>query len=81
MGIVVLVHYLVVDHLPRVIDILTSARFDITNGMSRPQRHLKLAIGLDYLDACPVRGMRRGGGSEQMHARVYVSPHALQTQQ
>ena len=55
--------------------------FDITNGMSRPQRHLKLAIGLDYLDACPVRGMRRGGGSEQMHARVYVSPHALQTQQ
>jgi hypothetical protein len=49
--------------------------------MSRPQRHLKLAIGLDYLDACPVRGMRRGGGSEQMHARVYVSPHALQTQQ
>jgi len=35
---------------------------------------LKLAVGLDYLDACPVRGMRRGGGSEQMHAKVVVSP-------
>ena len=55
--------------------------FDVTNQLSRPERHLKLAVGLDYLDACPVRGMRRGGGSEQMHARVYVSPHALQTQQ
>lgn len=54
--------------------------FDITNGMTRPQRHIKLAVGLDYLDACPVRGMRRGGGSEQMHARVHVSPQAQQTQ-
>jgi hypothetical protein len=29
-------------------------------------------VGLDYLDACPVRGMRRGGGAEQMHAQVQV---------
>lgn len=43
--------------------------FDVTNGLARPDRHLKLAVGLDYLDACPVRGMCRGGG-EQMHARV-----------
>jgi hypothetical protein len=35
---------------------------------------LKLAVGLDYLDACPVRGMRRGGGHEQMHAKVFVAP-------
>ena len=48
--------------------------FDVTNGLARPERHLKLAVGLDYLDACPVRGMRRGGGSEQMHARVQVEP-------
>ncbi|MFW9269208.1 transglutaminase family protein [Pseudomonas sp. NR3] len=47
--------------------------FDVTNRLLRPDRHLKLAIGLDYLDACPVRGMRRGGGAEQMHARVQVS--------
>jgi hypothetical protein len=38
-------------------------------------------VGLDYLDACPVRGMRRGGGGEQMHARVDVSPLLLVQQQ
>lgn len=47
--------------------------FDVTNGLIRPERHLKLAVGMDYLDACPVRGMRNGGSSEQMHARVLVS--------
>jgi hypothetical protein len=30
----------------------------VTNCLARPERHLKLAVGLD---ACPVRGMRRGG--------------------
>lgn len=54
--------------------------FDVTNGLSRPERHLKLAVGLDYLDACPVRGMRRGGGVEQMHAKVLVSPTQSQSQ-
>lgn len=48
--------------------------FDVTNQLAIPERHLKLAVGLDYLDACPVRGMRRGGGCEQMHAKVFVSP-------
>ncbi|CAK9888154.1 MULTISPECIES: transglutaminase family protein [Pseudomonas] len=48
--------------------------FDVTNQLARPERHLKLAVGLDYLDACPVRGMRRGGGLEQMHAKVLVTP-------
>ncbi|MDU9390874.1 transglutaminase family protein [Pseudomonas sp. zfem002] len=47
--------------------------FDVTNQLAVPERHLKLAVGLDYLDACPVRGMRRGGGYEQMHANVLVS--------
>lgn len=46
--------------------------FDVSNRLARPERHLKLAVGLDYLDACPVRGMRRGGGCEQMHAHVQV---------
>lgn len=54
--------------------------FDVTNCLARPERHLKLAVGLDYLDACPVRGMRRGGGGEQMHALVQVAP-LLQVQQ
>ncbi|AGN81740.1 transglutaminase family protein [Pseudomonas sp. GD03651] len=46
--------------------------FDITNRLTRPERHLKLAVGLDYLDACPVRGVRRGGGAEAMQASVHV---------
>ncbi len=54
--------------------------FDVTNRLARPERHLKLAVGLDYLDACPVRGMRRGGGGEQMHARVNVAA-LMQSQQ
>jgi transglutaminase-like putative cysteine protease len=54
--------------------------FDVTNCLAKPERHLKLAVGLDYLDACPVRGMRRGGGAEQMHAQVDVAP-ILQAQQ
>ncbi|OEC36523.1 Transglutaminase-like enzyme, putative cysteine protease [Pseudomonas cuatrocienegasensis] len=54
--------------------------FDVTNCLARPERHLKLAVGLDYLDACPVRGMRRGGGGEQMCAHVLVSP-VLRVQQ
>lgn len=44
--------------------------FDVTNGLSRPERHLKLAVGLDYLDACSVRGMCRSGGQAQMQAQA-----------
>jgi hypothetical protein len=38
--------------------------------------HLKLAVGLDYLDACPVRGVRLGGDGEALHtsARVEAQP-------
>ncbi|KIQ00196.1 MULTISPECIES: transglutaminase family protein [Pseudomonas] len=55
--------------------------FDVTNCLARPERHLKLAVGLDYLDACPVRGMRRGGGGERMMARVDVEPLILAQEQ
>jgi hypothetical protein len=30
-------------------------------------------VGRDYLDAAPVRGMRRGGGRESMHVAVLVA--------
>ncbi|MBD1550606.1 transglutaminase family protein [Pseudomonas typographi] len=51
--------------------------FDVTHRLARPERHLKIAVGLDYLDACPVRGVRRGGGFAQMHAKVVVTPTVL----
>ncbi|MFC3533008.1 transglutaminase domain-containing protein [Vogesella facilis] len=46
--------------------------FDISNRRRPDRHHLKLAVGLDYTDASPVRGVRRGGGGEalQAHARV-----------
>ena len=50
--------------------------FDISNGRHVGGGHLKLAIGLDYLDACPVRGMRMGGGDEQMSASACVEAAA-----
>lgn len=46
--------------------------FDISNGCPEGPAHLRLAVGRDYLDACPVRGIRYGGGHEMMHVRVQV---------
>lgn len=45
---------------------------DVTNGCEIDQRHLQLATGMDYLDASPVRGVRRGGGEEWLEARALV---------
>lgn len=40
--------------------------FDISNQCPAGEQHIELAYGLDYLDACPIRGSRVGGGQEQM---------------
>lgn len=47
--------------------------FDVSNQCLADGRYVKLAIGADYLDACPVRGMRLGGSGEAMEADVQVS--------
>ena len=44
--------------------------FDPTNGVSPDQNYIRVAVGLDYLDAAPVRGARRGGGREQLTVSV-----------
>lgn len=46
--------------------------FDVTNRCRAHAAHLKLAVGMDYPDACPVRGVRRGGGQERLQADVRV---------
>lgn len=51
--------------------------FDVTNGLTSPDQHIKLAVGLDYLDACPVRGVRTGGGNETMKAVAKVDKVSL----
>ena len=47
--------------------------FDLVNRSHAGESHLKLAVGIDYLDACPVRGARRGGTGEVLDAQVLVS--------
>lgn len=44
--------------------------FDPANGICTTDTYLRVAIGLDYLDAAPVRGARRGGGVEAMRVHV-----------
>ncbi len=46
--------------------------FDISNDRPAEAAHLRLAVGRDYLDACPVRGVRFGGGDETMDVQVQV---------
>lgn len=46
---------------------------DITNSVPAGSNHCRLAVGRDYLDAGPVRGVRRGGGDEDMQVDVQVS--------
>jgi transglutaminase-like putative cysteine protease len=44
--------------------------FDPTNGICATEAYLRVAIGLDYRDAAPIRGARRGGGAETMSVAV-----------
>jgi transglutaminase-like putative cysteine protease len=55
--------------------------FDVSNGCPEGPAHLRLAVGRDYLDACPIRGVRVGGGHEMMDVRVQVTAAQSQQQQ
>ncbi|KPF72451.1 transglutaminase [alpha proteobacterium AAP81b] len=44
--------------------------FDPVNRRCITEEYLRVAIGLDYLDAAPVRGTRRGGGMETLSVSV-----------
>ena len=54
---------------------------DITHRAQSGEDHCRLAVGRDYLEACPVRGVRRGGGAEEMKVTVSVSTDMQQSQQ
>ncbi|HSH73901.1 MAG TPA: transglutaminase family protein [Methylophilaceae bacterium] len=47
--------------------------FDVSNCCETNGKHVRLAVGLDYRDACPVSGTRVGGGKETMKVSVKVS--------
>lgn len=54
--------------------------FDPTNGISTSDAHVRVAMGLDYLGAAPVRGTRYGGGGETLKVAVQVQQARQQTQ-
>lgn len=54
--------------------------FDPANGISPTDAHVRVAMGLDYLGAAPVRGSRSGGSEERLEVSVVVD-HARSQQQ
>jgi transglutaminase-like putative cysteine protease len=54
---------------------------DVTHRKLANGNHCRLAVGRDYLDACPVRGVRRGGGAEEMQVAVFVATSAQSQEQ
>jgi transglutaminase-like putative cysteine protease len=54
--------------------------FDPANGISPTDAHVRVAIGLDYLGASPVRGARKGGGDEALTVTIRVDQAPGQTQ-
>jgi transglutaminase-like putative cysteine protease len=54
--------------------------FDPTNGICTTEAHVRVAAGLDYLGAAPVRGTRFGGAGESLKVAVRVDQAGSQTQ-
>jgi len=54
--------------------------FDPANGISPTDAHVRVAIGLDFLGASPVRGTRKGGGAEDLSVTIHVDQAAGQMQ-
>lgn len=46
--------------------------FDVSNGHSPDQRYIRVATGLDYRDAAPVRGVRYGAAQENLVVQLQV---------
>jgi transglutaminase-like putative cysteine protease len=62
------------------VDTLGWVGFDPTNGISPTEAHVRVAVGLDYLGAAPVRGARYGGGGETLKVAVNVDQASWQSQ-
>ncbi len=54
--------------------------FDAANAISTTDAHVRVAVGLDYLSAAPVRGTRYGGGKEILEVAVRVDQAGRQSQ-
>ena len=54
--------------------------FDPTNDLCATDAYVRVAVGLDYLGAAPVRGSRYGGGEERLDVKLRVTQAAVQNQ-
>ena len=54
--------------------------FDAANGFCATDAHVRVAVGLDYLGAAPLRGTRYGGAGEALAVKVRIEQAAQQTQ-
>ncbi|AXS40856.1 transglutaminase family protein [Breoghania sp. L-A4] len=55
--------------------------FDVSNGISPTDHHIRLSVGLDSRSAAPIRGVRWGGSDEALDVEVQVTKAAQQQQQ
>jgi transglutaminase-like putative cysteine protease len=55
--------------------------FDPANGVCATDQYVRVAIGLDYLGAAPVRGAHYGGVREDVAVKLRVSQASRQTQE
>lgn len=54
--------------------------FDPANGICPTDAYVRVAVGLDYLNAAPVRGVHYGGGTETMSVKINVTEGFAQSQ-
>jgi transglutaminase-like putative cysteine protease len=54
--------------------------FDPTHGICPVESHIRIAAGLDYLGAAPVRGTRYGGSGESLSVAIRVEQARSQSQ-
>jgi transglutaminase-like putative cysteine protease len=47
---------------------------DVTHECLTDERHIRLAVGVDYAACAPVRGVRQGGGDESMQVNIRIAP-------
>ena len=47
--------------------------FDVSNGISPDRRYVRVATGLDYSEAAPIRGVRIGDAQETLAVAVKVA--------
>lgn len=49
---------------------------DLTHACAVDERHVQIAVGPDYAACAPVRGVRSGGGREELTVSVEIAPQA-----